>query len=113
MVRTDQRQAVDVGDGGEKSGSNARLWRSLDVDQSDDVEPAERGQQDTCSEEDCRDGRSGVIRKISRRQKTRYGGFEYFPHPRGLLGSGHCDRALLPRYPLSLGTPYIRECEPG
>jgi hypothetical protein len=55
----------------------------------------------------------GVFLRISRRKKTRYGGFEYFPHPRGLFGFGHCDCALLHRYLLSLGTPNVRECEPG
>jgi hypothetical protein len=55
----------------------------------------------------------GVIRRMRRRRKARYGGFESFPHPRGLFGSGHCDRAQLHRYPLSLGTPNIRESEPG
>jgi hypothetical protein len=28
------------------------------------------------------------------------------------FGSGHCDHALLYRYPLSLGTPNTRKCEP-
>jgi hypothetical protein len=41
------------------------------------------------------------------------GGFEQFPHPRGLLGSGNDDHALPHRYPLSSCTPKIRECEPG
>jgi hypothetical protein len=41
--------------------SNARIWRSLEVDQHADVEPAERGHHDTNNEEDCRDGRSGEV----------------------------------------------------
>jgi hypothetical protein len=61
MVRMDHRW--DTGDraGGGKPGSNARVWRSLDVDRHDDVEAAKRGQHDTGSEEDCRNGRSGKV----------------------------------------------------
>jgi hypothetical protein len=60
-VRTDKRWDADVGDGGGKPGSNARVWRSLDVDQPLDVEPPERGRHDTINEEDYRDGRSGEV----------------------------------------------------
>jgi hypothetical protein len=61
VVRTDQRWVECVGAGGGKSGSNARVRRSLDVDQHVDVDPAERGQHDSNSEEDCRVWRSGEI----------------------------------------------------
>jgi hypothetical protein len=61
MVRTDWRWDAGVGAGGGKPGSNARVWRSLDVDRLVDVEPAERGQHDTNNEEDCRDWRSGEV----------------------------------------------------
>jgi hypothetical protein len=37
------------------------VWRSLDDDQHVDVVPAERGQHDNNSDEDCRDGRSGEV----------------------------------------------------
>jgi hypothetical protein len=60
-VRTDQRWDADVGDGGGKSGSCARVCYSLHVDHPTDVEPAERGQHDTNREEDRRDGRSGEV----------------------------------------------------
>jgi hypothetical protein len=60
-VRTDQRWDAGVGAGGGKPASSARVWRSLDVDEHVDVEPAERGQHDTRSEEDCSDGRSGEV----------------------------------------------------
>jgi hypothetical protein len=39
----------------------ARVWRSLDVDQRADVEPAERGQHDNNDEENYRVGRSGEV----------------------------------------------------
>jgi hypothetical protein len=39
----------------------ASVWRSLNVDQPADVEPAERGHHDNNSEEDCRDGRTGEV----------------------------------------------------
>jgi hypothetical protein len=58
-VRTDKRCDTGVGAGHGKPGSNARVWRSLDVGQHVDVEPAERGKHNT--EEDCRDGRSGEV----------------------------------------------------
>jgi hypothetical protein len=38
-----------------------RVRRSLDVDQRDDVEPAERGQRDTNNHKDCCDVRSGDV----------------------------------------------------
>jgi hypothetical protein len=60
-VRTDQRWDAGVGASGGKPGSGVRVWRSLDVDQHDDVEPAERGRHDTINEEDCRDKRSGDV----------------------------------------------------
>jgi hypothetical protein len=60
-VRTDRRWVEGVGDGGVMSGSNARVRRSLVVDHHVDVEPAERGQHDNNSEEDCRIGRSGEV----------------------------------------------------
>jgi hypothetical protein len=60
-VRTDQRWDAGVGACGGKPGSNARIWRSLDVDRHDDVEPAERGQHDNNYRGDCRDGRSGEV----------------------------------------------------
>jgi hypothetical protein len=46
VERTDQRWGAGVEAGGGKSGSSARVWRSLDVDQLVDVEPAEMGQHD-------------------------------------------------------------------
>jgi hypothetical protein len=82
-VQTDQRWDAGVGAGDGKPGSSARVWRSLDVDQLADVEPVERGQRDTTNEEECRDGRSGPHDQPP--PETRYGGFEYFPHPRGVL----------------------------
>ena len=76
-VRTDQRWDTGVGDGGRKPGNNVRVWRSLDIDHHADVDPAERGQHDTKSEEDCRNGRSGgVFIRINLRRNARYGGFE-------------------------------------
>jgi hypothetical protein len=60
-VRTDQWWDVGVGAGGGKPESTAIVWRSLDVDEHDDVEAIESGQYDTYSEEDCRDGRSGDV----------------------------------------------------
>jgi hypothetical protein len=60
-VRTDQRWDAGVGAGGGKPGSNARVWRSLDVDQHVHVEPADRGQHGTNTEEDGRDGRCGEV----------------------------------------------------
>jgi hypothetical protein len=60
-IRTDQRWDAGVGHGGEKPGSNARVWRSLNVDQPADVEPAERGQHDNNIEEDYRDGKRGEV----------------------------------------------------
>jgi hypothetical protein len=81
-ARTDQRWDAGVGDGGGKSGGNAREWCSLDVDHDVDVDPAERGQHDTSSEEDCRDGRSGEAwrqgdpQDLPPPEKTWYGGFE-------------------------------------
>jgi hypothetical protein len=60
-VRTDQRWVGGVGAGGKKSGSSARVWRSLDADQHVDVEAAEKGQHDNNNEKDCRVGRSGGI----------------------------------------------------
>jgi hypothetical protein len=60
-VRQDRRWDVDVRDGGGKPGNDARVvWRSLDVDQHIDVEPAEKGQHDNNNEEDCGDG-SGEV----------------------------------------------------
>jgi hypothetical protein len=56
-VRTDQRWDAGVGASSGKPRSIARVWRSLDV------ETTERGQHDTGSEEDCRDGRSGEVRQ--------------------------------------------------
>jgi hypothetical protein len=64
-VRTDQRWDTGVGARGEKQSRIARvwpLWRSFDVNKLDNAEPAERGQHDTNSEEDYRDGRSGRSR---------------------------------------------------
>jgi hypothetical protein len=63
-VDTDRRWDAGVGDGGGKPGSGARVWRSLDVDQLANVEPAERRPHDMNSEEDCRDGRSGEVRRM-------------------------------------------------
>jgi hypothetical protein len=60
-VETDQKWVWGVGAGDKKSGSSARVWRSLDADQHVDVEAAERGQHDNNNEEDCRVGRSGEI----------------------------------------------------
>jgi hypothetical protein len=79
--RMDQRWDVGFGVGGGKPRSNARVWRSLDVDQHVAVEHAYRGQHDRNAEEDCRDGRSGEVwrrgvLRISRRRKTWYKGFE-------------------------------------
>jgi hypothetical protein len=117
-VRKDQRWNAGVGACGGNPGSNARVWRSLDVHQHPDAEPAERGQHDTTSEEDCRDGRSGEVWQRGVREdqpppETPVRRVEIISAPRGLLGSGHCDRALLHRYPLSLGTPNITQYEPG
>jgi hypothetical protein len=80
-VRKDKRWDAGVGAGGGKPGSNVRVWRSLDVDQRADVKPAERGQHDTNSEKDVATGGAarsggGMLMRISRRRKTRYGGFE-------------------------------------
>jgi hypothetical protein len=50
-VRTDQRWDVGVGAGDEMPGSNARIWRSLDVDHPVDVGPVERKQHDNNIEE--------------------------------------------------------------
>jgi hypothetical protein len=58
---TDQRWVKGVGAGGGKPGSNARVWRSLDVDHVVNAEPAERGYHNNSSEEDYRDGRSGEV----------------------------------------------------
>jgi hypothetical protein len=58
-VRTDQRWDAGVGAGGVKPGSTARVWRSLDVDEPADVQPAEREHHDIISEENCRDERRG------------------------------------------------------
>jgi hypothetical protein len=60
-VRTDQRWDASVGACGEKLGSIARVWRSLDVNYLVDVDPAEMGPHDTSNEEDYRDGRSGEV----------------------------------------------------
>jgi hypothetical protein len=60
-VRTDRWGDASVGDGGGKPGSDARVWHSLDVDRLNNAKPAERGQHDTNSGEDCRDGRSGDV----------------------------------------------------
>jgi hypothetical protein len=59
--RTDQRRVEGVGAGGGKPGSNARVWRSLDVDRHADVGPAERGQHDNKSEEDSHPERSDEV----------------------------------------------------
>jgi hypothetical protein len=81
-VRTDQRWVEGVGAGGGKPGSGARVRRSLDVDQHVvDVEPAERRSTTTTSRNNVASrgaagSSGGVIRKISRRRKTQYGGFE-------------------------------------
>jgi hypothetical protein len=61
MVRTGQLWDAGVGAGDGKPVSIARVWRSLDVDQHADVEPAIRGQRDNNNEHDCRDGRSGKV----------------------------------------------------
>jgi hypothetical protein len=45
----------------ESREANARVWRSLDVDQLVDVEPAERAQHDTTNEENSRDKRSNEV----------------------------------------------------
>jgi hypothetical protein len=60
-VWADQRWDAGVGACGLKPGSNASVWRSLDEAQHADVEPAERGQHDTKSDEERRDGRSGEV----------------------------------------------------
>jgi hypothetical protein len=60
-VHTDQRWVQGVRVGGGKPGSSARVQRSLDVDQPSYVEPAEKGQHDNNTEEDCRVGRSGEV----------------------------------------------------
>jgi hypothetical protein len=60
-LRTDQRWDAGVGVGGGKPGSNAKVWRSLDVDRQADIEPAERRQHDTSSDEDIRDGGSDEV----------------------------------------------------
>jgi hypothetical protein len=60
-VRTGQRWGAGVGVGGGKPGSIARVWRTIDVDQSHDVEPVDRGQHDTTNEEDRHDGRSNEV----------------------------------------------------
>jgi hypothetical protein len=52
-----------VGAGGGKPGSNAKVWRSLDVSQYANVEKAERGEHDTNNEKGYRDGRSGEVRR--------------------------------------------------
>jgi hypothetical protein len=62
-IRTDPRWDVGVGAGGRKPGSKCRLWRSLDVDNYAEVEPAERWKHENNSEEDYRDGRSGNVRR--------------------------------------------------
>jgi hypothetical protein len=74
-VRTDQRWDAGVGASGGKPRSSARVGRSLDVDEHNDVELAERGQHDTNNEEDYRDGKSAevrgrVFRTIGCRRKT-------------------------------------------
>jgi hypothetical protein len=61
VARKDQRWDAGVGASGGKLRSNARVWRSLDVDQPTDVEPVERGKHDNRGDEDCHDGRSGKI----------------------------------------------------
>jgi hypothetical protein len=57
----DWRWDAGVGASGGKPGSSTRTWRSLEVDQHVDVEPAERGQHNTIHEEDFRDGRSCAV----------------------------------------------------
>jgi hypothetical protein len=42
-LRTSQRWDAGVGVGGGQPGSIARVWRSLDVDKHDDVEPGKWG----------------------------------------------------------------------
>jgi hypothetical protein len=60
-VRTHPRWNAGVRAEGVKPGSNARVWRSLDVDEHANVEAAERGQHDNSNEEDSHDGRSGEV----------------------------------------------------
>jgi hypothetical protein len=73
---TDKRWDAGVKDCGGNPGGNARVWRSLNIDNHVDVEPSERGQHDTNNEEDCRDEKRGEILKIIRSQKSWYVGFE-------------------------------------
>jgi hypothetical protein len=96
---TDQRWDVGVGVVGGKRGSM---------------------QHDTSCEEDYRDERSGEV--WPRRSLGPAGtgnipctkGLGQYPYPRALpFGSGKGDHGPPFRYPLSLGTPNIRECEPG
>jgi hypothetical protein len=61
--RTDKRWAEGVGASGGKPGSNARVRRSLDIDQRGDVELAERGHHDNNNEEECHVGRSGEVQR--------------------------------------------------
>jgi hypothetical protein len=60
-AREDQRWDASIEASGGKPGSIAIVWRSLNLDQHADVEPAESGHHGTSSEEDCRDGRSGEV----------------------------------------------------
>jgi hypothetical protein len=89
-VQTDIRWGVGVGASGGKTESIARVWRSLDVDKHDDVEPTERGNT-TPTWRRRAVAMGGVARyggggpQHQPRRKTRYGGFESFPQPRGLL----------------------------
>jgi hypothetical protein len=55
---------------------------------------------------------AAAILKISRRRETLFGGFRKMYVPPRHVGSGTSDHALPCRYPLSLGTLNIRECEP-
>jgi hypothetical protein len=76
-VRTDKRWDVDVGGGGGKPGSNAKVWRSLDVDQYADVELAERNhhhnKRRTVATRGAARSGGGVFLRVNRR-KTRHDG---------------------------------------
>jgi hypothetical protein len=104
-VRTDPRWNAGEGAGAGKPESNAKVWRSLDVDQHVTSSRPKGG-----ARQEQRGGLSRRKERSSRRPGTE--GLNNFCTPAAFFGSCHCDRALLHRYPLSLGIPNIRECQP-
>jgi hypothetical protein len=119
--RTNQRLVEGVGAGGGKPGSNARVWRSFDIDQHGDVEPAERGHEGSTTtimrRADSSGGAAwssvgGVIRRISRRRKPGTEGLNNFRTPAGnwipTIATVLCPTATHFHY-----AHLILECEPG